>query len=157
MVTMTAVNTMNTGSLWLWGGIISLAMIGLLFTSYRYAVGYFLVGMTYWLGIEAISWAVMAVTPLESFHAYILAVALSMLPLMGLLTLKDKGIDITRVDYQVVWMWLINKARKGVKPSSESTMILPPRIAGHKPFILEQDTDFSQHCVRHTPVFHYEN
>lgn len=162
MVTMTAMTTISATGWWLWLGITAVAMVGLLFTSYRYAVGYFLAGMMYWLGVEAISWVILAITPLDSFHAYILAVALSLLPLMGLLAIKDNLISVSQFTPQAILRLLKN--RNKLLPASisqlftaQDTVMPAPRIAGHKPFVLQKDTDFTQHFIRHTPVFDYES
>lgn len=133
---MLASNGLGTPSLTLGvlAGVVILGLSVLAFTSYRYVIGYFLVGMVYWLLVEGLHWAVVSLTALTATHAYIAAIALSFLPLWALLSYK---------------------------PRPKSKPIIPDTAmrlrAGQRPFVLEKDTHFYQHCIRHTPVIESDN
>lgn len=147
------VSTINNVEFWL--TMIGLAMLALLFTSYRYVVGYFLAGMLYWLGIEALHWLVMAISSLASFHAYILAVALSLIPIMLMLAVKDNLLSLKRFNLSVVGRICKRFFQLLYRPKAPRQAM--PRIAGQKPFVLEQDTNFTQQFVCHSSVFKYDN
>lgn len=151
-----AILTVSTiDNVWLWLTMTGVAMLALLFTSYRYVVGYFLAGMLYWLGIEVVHWLVTVVSPLSSFHAYILAVALSLIPIMLMLAVKDNLLSLKPFNLRVVGRFFRPISQLLYRPKTPTQAM--PRIAGQKPFILEQDTDFTQQFVCHSSVFKYDN
>ena len=120
----------STSTLWLIG--VAIGLMGLAFTTYRFVVGYFLAGMLYWLWVEGLHWLVIAIAPrLEVTDSYVLAVALSLLPLMGLLARHSRV------------------TRSKLAAQSQTTARL---AAGQRRFILEKDTNFYQQFVRHSSV-----
>lgn len=124
-----------------------LGMIALLFTSYRKVVGYFLAGMAYWLMVEGLAWGLRASFSLETLNSYVFAVGLSFVPIMMLLTWAENR--------QNKFTFSLPKMKKTIPANPRPTR---PSIlmAGQRPFLMEQDTDFSQHFIRHSPVFDYE-
>lgn len=124
-----------------------LGMIALLFTSYRKVVGYFLAGMAYWLVVEGLAWGLRASFSLETLNSYVFAVGLSFVPIMMLLTWAENR--------QNNFTFSLPKTKKIIpaNPCPTRPSIL---MAGQRPFLMEQDTDFSQHFIRHSPVFDYE-
>lgn len=124
-----------------------LGMIALLFTSYRKVVGYFLAGMAYWLVVEGLAWGLRASFSLETLNSYVFAVGLSFVPIMMLLTWAENR--------QNNFTFSLPKTKKTIPANARPTR---PSIlmAGQRPFLMEQDTDFSQHFIRHSPVFDYE-
>lgn len=124
-----------------------LGMIALLFTSYRKVVGYFLAGMAYWLVVEGLAWGLRASFSLETLNSYVFAVGLSFVPIMMLLTWAENR--------QNNFTFSLPKTKKIIPANPRPTR---PSIlmAGQRPFLMEQDTDFSQHFIRHSPVFDYE-
>lgn len=114
-----------------WSAVIAVVgLVGLMFTSYRYVMGYFVVGMAYWLGVEGLHWLLVQFFPkLTVSDSYVLAVAMSLLPILALVWWQPRR--PTLVDNSP------NQHRVG---------------AGQRPFMLQQDTQFYQHFVRHTSV-----
>ncbi|MGL5253309.1 MAG: hypothetical protein ACRC7U_09270 [Moraxella sp.] len=114
-------------------GVVMLAILALGFTRYRYVLGYFVLGMLYWLAVEGVQWLLSEIFALESPASYVAAIGFSMLPVLVIL----------------VWQ---------PKPRSTSASAnLLPRHAGHRPVVLEKDTDFNQKFVRHSAVFDSKN
>lgn len=112
-------------------GLVVLGMVALLFTSYRFLIGYFMAGMGYWLWVEALHWVVARVLPnLETMDSYFFAFIVSLLPVVGLL----------------VWQ---PKQRPSTPIAPTTTALLR---AGQRPVVLEKDTDFYQHFVRHSSL-----
>lgn len=146
---------LTLNSAWLWVMVTCIGLVALLFTQYRYVVGYFLAGMLYWLGIEGMQWLLTAISSLNDFHAYILAIALSLIPVMLALAVKDNLISRQNFNIQLQ----LQRFSQFVKSLTRSKAPTRPslRTAGQKPFTLEEDTDFAQHFIRHTPVFDYKN
>lgn len=121
-------------------------LLALAFTSYRFVVGYLLAGMLYWLWVEGIHWLVVAVVPaLAVSDSYILSVAVSLLPLMVVLARQPRSVRMN--GKQVDSNQAQTRSTSSLYP--EPTMRL---AAGQRPFVLEKDTDFYQHFVRHTAV-----
>ncbi len=108
-----------------------LGLIALAFTSYRFVVGYFFAGMIYWLLVEGLHWVISQfATDWAATDTYTLAVACSLLPLVGLLVVASRK-----------------------RTTASTNLPTNPRlVAGNRPYMIEKDTDFYQHCVRHTSV-----
>lgn len=125
----------GSNSVAIWTAIIavSLGLIALLFTQYRYVVGYFISGMLYWFVVESLHWAVMNYSLLTDDNAYILAVALSLLPIIGLLG------------------WQPKKSAKKAYTNANRQQV------GQRRFTIEKDTDYHQHYVRHASVTETEH
>ena len=141
-VTSTLAND-STASNWLMSygwliGLIIIGMIGLALTNYRYLLGYFALGMVYWLGIEALHWLVVNIMPdMGMTNSYVMAIGMSLLPILGLVIWQPKQLLMRKTTPQ---------------PSSHYTQ-QPHRFgAGHRPFVLEKDTDFNQHYIRHASI-----
>lgn len=113
-------------------GLVVLGMVALLFTSYRFLVGYFTAGMCYWLWVEALQWVVARVLPnLETTDSYFLAFIVSLLPVVGLLVWQPKP-----------------RTSKTITSVNKTALLR----AGQRPLVLEKDTDFYQHFVRHNSL-----
>lgn len=113
--------------------LVTVGMLAIAFTPYRFVLGYFMLGMVYWIAVEGLHWTVVQVSSLTGTEAYVAAVGLSMIPLILALSWKPTY-------------------RKGQNQQA----ILKSSVqqsAGHRPVVLEQDTDFHQNFVRHTSVF----
>lgn len=125
--TINPINIINLPMLLMVG--IVLGFIGLAFTSYRFVIGYFFAGMLYWLWVEGLHWVVGEVAPtLVVSDSYVLAVAISLLP----------------------FLWLLRLPRHYVAP--QDTLPNLQITAGQRRFVLEKDTDFYQHCIRHSAI-----
>lgn len=107
-------------------------LIGLAFTSYRFVIGYFFAGMLYWLWVEGLHWVVNQLAPMLAVSdSYVLAVAVSLLPLLWLLALPHRSHNHT---------------------DAITTAQTLRMTAGQRPFVLEKDTNFYQHCIKHSAV-----
>ncbi len=63
--------------LFVFGGLLILGMIALLFTPYRYVVGYFIAGMVYWLIIEGIQRLLVFSFSIPLLYGYMIAIMLT--------------------------------------------------------------------------------
>lgn len=143
-----AILTLNPTQFYAVLAVAILGMLALLFTSYRKVVGYFLTGMAYWLMVEGLAWGLRASFSLESLNSYVFAVGLSFIPIMMLLIWVENRQETLTFSLPKT-LPKLNKA----KTTATRPSIL---MAGQRPFMLEQDTDFCQHFIRHSPVFDYE-
>ena len=112
-------------------------MLAIAFTPYRFVLGYFMLGMVYWISVEGLHWAVVTLSSLTGTDAYVAAIGLSMIPIVIALNAKPK----------------FNKA---VSQATTNQAMLKSSVqmsAGHRPVVLEKDTDFHQNFVRHASVF----
>ena len=66
-------------------GVVMLAILALGFTRYRYVLGYFVLGMLYWLAVEGVQWLLSEIFALESPASYVAAIGFSMLPVLVIL------------------------------------------------------------------------
>ncbi len=139
------------------GTLAILGMIGLLFTSYRTVVGYFLAGMVYWLVVEVLAWGIMTAFSLDPLHGYVVAVGLTFIPILLGLNWLDNRKNTLKLSPPMLKKTSNIVSHFKPSASNASNAKYPPiLVAGQRPFIIEQDTDFLQHYIRHTPVFDYE-
>ena len=136
------------------GTLAILGMIGLLFTRYRTVMGYFLAGMVYWLVVEVLAWGIMTAFSLELLHGYVVTVGLTFILILLGLDWLDNRKNTLKLSPPMP-----KKTANFVshfKSSARNAKYPPILVAGQRPFIIEQDTDFLQHYIRHAPVFDYE-
>lgn len=113
--------------------LVTLGMLAIAFTPYRFVLGYFMLGMAYWVFVEGLHWGVVNALSLTGTDAYVVAIGLSMIPI--LIALNWRPTFTRRHTKQVI-----------LKSSVQQS-------AGQRPVILEKDTNFHQHYVRHASVF----
>lgn len=138
-------------------------MAGLLFTPYRYVLGYFLSGMGYWLMIEGLQWLVMSLSSLSLLSSYACAIGLSLIPMMVLLAKFDEvsastaQVNLTRLLFNKFLNFSTRVSGWGKALfNRKNPPVLTPTIAGQRPLDIFKDTDYSQQFIQHSPVFDYE-
>ena len=113
--------------------LVTVGMLAIAFTPYRFVLGYFILGMVYWIAVEGLHWMVVNASSLTGTDAYVVAIGLSMIPIV----------------FALNWKPTYTKSR--AKPMSIKSSV--QQSAGHRPVVLEKDTDFHQNFVRHASVF----
>ena len=132
-----------------------LAMVGLWWTRYRYVLGYFFAGMAYWLVVEGVHWGVVHVSNLAGTPAYVLALAITFVPLAWSvslptadMTLPSRSRKPRRRKHTLPFIGLLKRWQRRARP-------LPQHI-GERPILLKKDTQFYQRVIRHRPVMDVE-
>ena len=70
--------------------LVTVGMLAIAFTPYRFVLGYFMLGMVYWISVEGLHWAVVTLSSLTGTDAYVAAIGLSMITLVIALNGKPK-------------------------------------------------------------------
>ena len=117
--------------------LVTVGMLAIAFTPYRFVLGYFMLGMVYWISVEGLHWTVVTLSSLTGTDAYVAAIGLSMIPIVIELNGKPR----------------FNKAASQATTNQTMLKSSVQMSAGHRPVVLEKDTDFHQNFVRHASVF----
>ena len=62
--------------------LVTVGMLAIAFTPYRFVLGYFMLGMVYWILVEGLHWVVVNISSLTGTDAYVAAIGLSMIPIV---------------------------------------------------------------------------
>lgn len=130
-----------------------LAMVGLWWTRYRYVLGYFFAGMAYWLVVEGVRWGVVHVSNLAGAPAYVLALAITFIPLAWVVSLPSAQLDLPAIPRKPIFnKTTLNHLRPNLRHRRSRTLPQPRQSIGERPIALKKDTEFYQRVIRHRPV-----
>lgn len=137
-----------------------LTMLALWWTRYRYVLGYFVAGMAYWLVVEAVHWGVVQVSNLVGTPAYVLALAITFVPLAWLVSLPsdDEYVPDASPKPKLITSKKTLKNLLLAKFWQRRARRQSPHLRqiGERPIALKEDTQFYQHVIRHRPVIDLE-
>lgn len=133
----------------------ALVVLGVWWTRYRYVLAYFVAGMAYWLVVEGVHWGVVRASSLADTPAYVLALAITFVPLAWSvslptadMTLPSRSRKPRRRKHTLPFIGLLKRWQRRARP-------LPQHI-GERPILLKKDTQFYQRVIRHRPVMDVE-
>lgn len=108
--------------LWIMIAFVVFGGVCLYFTSYRYLLGYFLMGVIFWLLVEGLCWVATTFLGLSLSISYIIALGIVMM----------------------VGIWLFSWLSK----TSEQLSTRERIEVGNRP-MMEKNNSFHQRCIRH--------